>query len=182
MRLSEKGYALIVKYETGGNIAKYLKAYKDPVGIWTIGIGSTYYEDKKPVKQGDVITENRAKQLFYNNIREFEDAVKRLVKVPISQNQFDALVSFSYNVGIGALSSSTLLKKVNANSSDTEIYGEFIKWKFGTVNGKKTVLNGLLKRRIEEANMFNGAPTAIQKASTFGIIALAVLAWFILSR
>lgn len=182
MNLSNAGYSLIVKHETGNNIKKYLTAYKDPVGKWTIGIGSTYYEDKKPVRQGDVITEDRAKQLFYNNIREFENAVSQYVKVPLSQNQFDSLVSFAYNVGIGAFSSSTLLKRINAKASMDDIYNEFIRWKYGTVNGKKVVLNGLLNRRIDEAKMFLGSYTTSQKISIFAVALAVVLAYFFLSR
>lgn len=90
-------------------------------------------------------------------MRGFENVVKRLVRVELSQGQFDACVSFSYNCGEGALAGSTLLKKINASDFDGAAR-EFGKWVNGTVRGVKTKLNGLVRRRASESLMFQGLP------------------------
>jgi len=150
MKIGQKGIDLIIEFETGGNISKYLTAYQDSVGVWTIGVGSTYYEDGSKVKKGDKITLERAKQLFANTLPKYENAVNKHVKRALNQNQFDALVSFTYNLGEANLKSSTLLKKVNANPCDTTIRNEFAKW----VNAGGKKLNGLVRRRNAEANLY----------------------------
>ncbi len=91
-----------------------LHAYKDIKGIWTIGTGNTYYEDGSPVKEGDVITKERVPTLLNITARDYENNINAVVKVPLNQNQFNALVEFSYNVGINGFNKSTLLKKLNA--------------------------------------------------------------------
>lgn len=151
MKTGKKGIDLIFDFETGGNLKKYLTAYWDATGkVWTIGIGSTYYEDGSLIKKGDVITEDRARKLFANILPRYEADVNRLVRVPLSQNQFDALVSFAYNCGASNLSKSTLLRKININPNDPTIRDEFPKWnKSGGV-----VLKGLTRRRIAEANLY----------------------------
>jgi lysozyme len=123
-----------------------LKAYRCPVGIFTIGVGNTFYEDGSRVKEGDVITEERAYQLLRNVLKTFERHVDNMTRDDINQNQFDALVSFCYNVGPANLKSSTLLKKVNANPNDATIAAEFRKW----TKAAGKVLNGLVKRREDE--------------------------------
>ena len=127
-----------------------LKAYKCPAGIWTIGYGNTQYENGKAVKEGDVITLERAEQLLEIILIKFIQQVGELVKSNINQNQKDALTDFAYNCGVGNLKTSTLLKKVNADSKDKTIRAEFEKWT--RANGK--VLNGLVKRRNAEANLY----------------------------
>lgn len=138
-----------------------LKAYLCPAGKWTIGYGSTFYEDGKPVKEGDVITKERAESLFKNTIKYFHDEiVNKLLKVKLNDDQLSALVSFAYNVGLDidadfiaeGLGDSTLLKKVNANPNDPDIEKEFLKW---TKSGGK-ILRGLVLRRQEEANLYFG--------------------------
>ena len=138
-----------------------LKAYLCPAGKWTIGYGSTFYEDGKPVKEGDVITKERAESLFKNTIKYFHDEiVNKLLKVKLNDDQLSALVSFAYNVGLDidadfiaeGLGDSTLLKKVNANPNDPSIEKEFLKW---TKSGGK-ILRGLVLRRQEEANLYFG--------------------------
>lgn len=129
-----------------------LKAYKCPAGIWTIGAGNTFYEDGTRVKEGDVITEERAYQLLRNILKTFEQHVDNMTVDTISQRQFDALVSFCYNVGPANLKSSTLLKKVNANPNDSTIKDEFRKW--SRAAGK--VLKGLQRRREEELAHYFG--------------------------
>jgi lysozyme len=127
-----------------------LKAYKCPAGIWTIGYGNTQYENGKAVKEGDVITLKRAEQLLEIILIKFIQQVGELVKSNINQNQKDALTDFAYNCGVGNLKTSTLLKKVNADPKDKTIRAEFEKWT--RANGK--VLNGLVKRRNAEANLY----------------------------
>ena len=127
-----------------------LKAYKCPAGIWTIGYGNTQYENGKAVKEGEVITLDRAEQLLEVILIKFVQQVGELVKSKVNQNQKDALTDFAYNCGVGNLRSSTLLKKVNADPNDKTIRAEFEKWV--RANGK--VLKGLVKRRTAEANLY----------------------------
>lgn len=127
-----------------------LKAYKDSVGIWTIGIGSTRYEDGRPVLRGDIITEDRAFELFKNTIIQYEVAVNKLVTSNINQNQYHALLSFTYNLGVRAFKNSTLLKKVNKNPNDPDIEKEFLKW----INANSKPLRGLLIRRQAEIKLY----------------------------
>lgn len=127
-----------------------LKAYKCPAGIWTIGYGNTQYDNGKAVKEGEIITLERAEQLLEVILIKFVQQVGELVKSNINQNQKDALTDFAYNCGVGNLRSSTLLKKVNADPNDKTIRAEFEKWT--RANGK--VLNGLVKRRTAEANLY----------------------------
>jgi lysozyme len=128
-----------------------LTAYLCPAGVWTIGYGNTSYETGIKVKQGDKISKERAELLFNNTFENFALQVKQLVfKSTLNDNQFSALVSFAYNVGIGALKSSTLLKKVKANPNDNTIANEFAKWNKG--GGK--VLAGLTSRRAKESDIY----------------------------
>lgn len=123
-----------------------LKAYKDPVGIWTIGYGTT-----KGVRPGMVITQPIAEALMQQEIHDVcLPAIKRLVKVACTNNEICAMISFSYNVGIGALGRSTLMRKLNANASDQEVADEFLKWNMA--GGK--VLSGLVRRRKAERELF----------------------------
>jgi lysozyme len=127
------------------------KPYLCPASIPTIGYGATYYPNGKKVTLNDApIDEAYASQLLQNMLGMYEKSVDSFCRDDITQNQFDALVSFAYNLGIGALKSSTLLKKVNANPNDPTIRDEFNKWVMG--GGKK--LPGLVKRRASEADLY----------------------------
>ena len=139
MKTSDVGIELIKKYE--GCI---LKSYKCPSGVWTIGYGHT-----NGVKSGMQITKTQALDYLKQDLSTFEKAVTNYVKVPLNQNQFDALVSFSFNCGSDALKTSTLLKKLNSCDYNGAA-NEFLKW--NKSNGK--VLNGLVKRREEEKELF----------------------------
>ena len=119
------------------------EAYKCPAGVWTIGCGHT-----EGVQPGDKMTEHCAKGLLREELTAFATKVDKLVKKP-TQNQFDALVSFAYNVGTGALSGSTLLKKHNAGEY-LEAQEQFLKW--DKANGK--TLSGLTRRRAHEAALY----------------------------
>jgi len=164
MKTGKKGIDLIFYFETGGNLKKYLTAYWDATGkVWTIGIGSTYYEDGSLIKKGDVITEDRARKLFANILPRYEKELNYWLdkyNIKVNQNQFDALMSFGYNVGVGnektaklparGLAGSTLFKKMKINPNDPTIRDEFPKWnKSGGM-----VLKGLTRRRIAEANLY----------------------------
>ena len=127
-----------------------LKPYLCPAGVPTIGWGSTIYPNGKAVTLRDAaITPKQASDILLATMTKYEDAVRRYVKVSINQNQFDALVDFAYNAGIGNLKTSTLLKKVNA-SDFVGAANEFGKW----VHGGGVVLPGLVNRRHEEADLF----------------------------
>jgi lysozyme len=122
-----------------------LRAYLCPANVWTIGFGST----GPHVTPGKVITEAQADGLLQDDLDRFEQAVTRLVTVPLTQNQYDALVSFAFNVGISALERSTLLKRVNAKLFD-QARAEFGKW--NRAGGRP--LAGLTRRRAAEAALF----------------------------
>jgi len=143
MRTSENGLALIRQAE-----GLRLRAYKCPAGVWTIGYGTT-----AGVKEGLVITKERAEELLREDVKRFEDQVMRLVKVRLTQGQFDALVSFIYNLGAGNLSNSTLLRLLNAGDYKGAA-AQFDRW---TKAGGKE-LAGLVKRRAAERALFEGKP------------------------
>lgn len=148
MKTSEKGRAFIKNYE-----ALRLKAYQDQGGVWTIGYGTTVYKGGEKVKAGDIFyTEEQAESFFDFDLEKFEKAVHaRTQDLNLSQNQFDALVCFAYNVGIPAFSRSTLLKKVRAcKDCFDSLHREFIRWQF--VKGKKSI--GLLRRRNSEFKIY----------------------------
>jgi lysozyme len=157
MNISQNGVDFIKKHE-----GLRLSAYLDSVGVATIGYGNTYYTDGKSVKMGDKITRVQAETLLKMTLKEFVGHVNMLVTAPLNQNQFDALVSFTYNVGpdididtiAEGLGDSTLLKKVNKNPDDPTIRDEFMKWNKGRVKGVLKPLAGLTKRRKEEADLY----------------------------
>lgn len=121
-----------------------LEAYLCPADIWTIGYGHT-----GNVKEGDRITKAEAEALLDKDLQTFRNGVKRLVKVPLNENQFGALVSFSYNLGLGSLQNSTLLKMLNAGDY-TGAADQFLRW---NKSGGK-VLTGLVRRREAERAVF----------------------------
>lgn len=155
MKLDKNGYNLITKHE-----GLKLKPYLCPARIPTIGYGNTYYPDGKRVTLLDKeITKEYAFEIFKEIADRFAKRVDTLVTKPITQNQFNALVSFAYNIGLGSVvngkyvggfGGSTLLKKVNINPNDLSIRNEFMKWN----KANKVVINGLTNRRNEEANIY----------------------------
>ena len=145
MKISEKGLGLIKEFE-----GLVLKPYKDAVGIPTIGYGNTYYEDGRKVSLSDpAITEERATALLKMVVKRYEDAINRYVQVPITQNQFDALVSFAYNIGNENVRKSTLMKLLNRKQY-TEAADQLLRWNKA---GGKT-LKGLTRRRQAERVLF----------------------------
>lgn len=130
------------------------KAYIDPVGVWTIGYGTTAEAGIGIVpKAGMVVTEWQASQYLEKVIEKVEADINRYVKVPLTDNQFSALVSFVYNVGIGNFASSTLLRKLNSRDY-LGAANELLRWNKGTVRGQKVVLPGLVTRRAKEREVF----------------------------
>jgi len=127
-----------------------LVAYQCSAGRWTIGYGNTFFEDGTPVKPGDRITQAKAEQLFELIVGNFADKVAKEIKTILTDNQFAAIVSLAYNIGIGNLYKSTLLKKVNFNPNDPTIRTEFARW--NKAGGK--VLAGLTRRRAAEAKLY----------------------------
>jgi lysozyme len=145
-RISSKGIDLIKMFE--GFSAK---PYKCPAGVPTIGYGNTFYPNGKKVTMADKsITEKQATEFLSATLLTFEKYVDTYCIDTITQSQFDALVSFCYNLGPANLKSSTLLKKVNKNANDETIRVEFMKW---VKAGGKT-LPGLVRRREAEANLY----------------------------
>lgn len=139
MKTSPKGIALIKEFE-----GLRLKAYQCPGGVWTIGYGHT-----AGVKPGIVISEAQAEEYLKADLIAFERYLNGL-GLALNQNQFDALVSFIYNVGTGNFSNSTLLRKVRANPQENSIMDEFLRW----VYSKGRVLPGLQRRRLAEMKLY----------------------------
>lgn len=141
MKTSPKGLDFIKRAE-----GMRLDAYQCSAGVWTIGVGHT-----KGVKKGDKITEAQALEWLIDDVIPCEIAVNELVKVPISQGAYDALVSLIFNIGRGAFASSTLIKLLNRGDY-TGAAGQFERW----CRAGGAVIPGLMKRRHAEAAMFLG--------------------------
>ncbi|WP_256013099.1 glycoside hydrolase family protein [Desertivirga xinjiangensis] len=120
------------------------RPYLDSVGIPTIGIGCTYYEDGRKVKMTDpAITTERAISLFKNMLRTYERAVYSVTRDDINHNQFDAMASLTYNIGVNGYKGSTVVKLVNQDPNDLRIKAAFEMWKNA---GGKPILLGRRKR------------------------------------
>ena len=138
--MSDPGVALIKEFE-----GCKLKAYKCPAGVWTIGYGHTGPE----VHEGQTITQQEAEVILENDLKKFIDGVDKLVTVELTSNQLGALVSFAFNVGLGNLKSSTLLKILNQGRY-VDAAEQFLRW--NKAGGK--VLPGLTRRREAERLLF----------------------------
>src|SRR5574344_1153474 len=139
MKTSEKGINLIKKFE-----GCKLTAYKFPAGVWTIGYGHT-----RNVHKGEKITQQQADELLKQDLLVYEAGIN-VMRLNINQNQFDSLVSFAFNLGLGALQKSTLLKRIKVNPNDPKIKDEFLRWSYA--GGKQ--LKGLLLRRQAECDLY----------------------------
>jgi lysozyme len=139
VKCSQEGLELIKKFE-----GCKLKSYKCPAGVWTIGYGHT--ED---VKEGDIVSPQEADKLLRADVFKFEEYVADNVTVKLTQNQFDALVTWTFNLGVGNLRNSTMLKKLN-NADYTSVPFEMKRWNKA---GGKT-LDGLVRRRQAESLLF----------------------------
>ena len=143
MKVSQNGIDLIKKFE-GLRLEPYLCSAKKP----TIGYGSTFYPDGTPVKMTDgQITDEQAEQLLIDTLKPFERKVNRSVKVKLTQNQFDALVSHTFNTG----GSETLFEIINRKCDISMIRNW---WTTTYISANKTVLRGLVNRRKEEFELF----------------------------
>jgi len=146
MQISQKGLDLIKRFE-----GFRAKPYLCPAGVPTIGYGSTYYENGVKVKLTDrSISEEWAEELLRRNMVHYERGVDAMTKDHVNQNQFDALVSFAYNVGLVNYKNSTLLKRINANPNDPDIEKQFMRW----VRAGGKVIKGLITRRQAEATLY----------------------------
>lgn len=167
MKTSANGRKLIEQFE-----GLSLKTYDDGTGVLTIGYGHTSAAGAPKVRAGQTITRDQADSILASDLAKVEAQISNLVKVSITQNQFDALVSFQFNTG--ALSRSTLLKKLNVKDYKSAA-DEFLKWNMA--GGK--VLQGLIKRRQAERELFNkkdtvsGVPTATAVVVAGGTAAAA---------
>lgn len=146
MNISQKGLNLIKEFEGFSS-----KPYLCPANIPTIGYGNTYYPDgQKVTLKHNPIDELKANEILeYVANKDFGSFINKVVKVALNQNQFDALVSFAYNIGNGNLQNSTLLKKLNSGDYQGAS-NEFLRW---NKSGGK-VLNGLTRRREKERALF----------------------------
>lgn len=144
MKTNESGLSLIKSFE-----GLRLKAYKCPAGVWTIGYGHT----GKDVKPGMIITEEQAEQLLRQDLERFEKGVDDLVEVDINENQYSALVSLAYNIGLGNFKKSTLLKLINkGNQNELEaVHSQFKRW----VWAGSQILPGLQRRREAEFDLYS---------------------------
>jgi lysozyme len=145
MQISDNGLDTIKKFE-----GFRLQAYQDSVGVWTLGYGSTFFPNGTKVKEGDTVSYETAHRMLENVANMFSKEIAKLITSEINQNQFDALVSFSYNVGINNFKKSHLLELVNKDPNDPAIKQEFLKW--NKAGGK--VLKGLMLRRQAESELF----------------------------
>lgn len=146
MKIDKSGFDLLVRLE-----GLKTKAYKDTKGIWTIGIGSTYYANGERVKEGDSLTKDECMYLFELTKSKYENPINKGLKVPISQNQFNALFCFCYNVGAFGFLNSTLLKQINAGAEKKRIEEAFMLWKGKTKNKSgKYILESRRQAEINE--------------------------------
>ncbi|OHX10516.1 muraminidase [Chromobacterium sphagni] len=146
MKTNAQGLVLIKQFE-----GLRLTAYQDVVGVWTIGYGHTGTD----VRAGLTITNDQAEQLLRQDLARFESGIGRLVAVPLNGNQFSALVSFSYNLGLANLQGSTLLRKLNAGDY-AGAAGQFPRW--NRAGGQ--MLPGLTRRRLAEQSLFQSKEDA----------------------
>ena len=169
--ISNKGIDLIKRFEGLHKVQEdgMISSYRCSAGRWTVGWGST-----KGVRSGMRITQDEAEMRLREDLRSAEADVKQLVTVPLTQGQYDSLVSFVFNLGGPAFKSSTLLRKLNAGFAD-DVPEQFLRWNKARVGGKLTPLKGLTRRRAAEAAIFSadaklpseeGGPIAPQKVTS----------------
>lgn len=165
MKINQKGIELIKQFESlhDGDLKTIgLQPKMCPVQIWTVGWGHAIVDpltrkflkgvkdQKRALELYPAMTEQEAEMLLKRDLTAFSNGVTQSLKVKLNENQFSALVSFAYNVGIGNFNKSTLLKLINQNPKDPQITNQFLRWNKG--GGK--VLNGLTRRRTAEAKLY----------------------------
>ena len=148
--ISEEGLKRIIAFE-----GLRLNAYLCPAGIWTIGVGHTGSVDGVPISRGMKITSIKAVEILREDTQLVELYLNRQPFTPrLTQGMYDALVSFIFNIGKSAFETSTMRKLLCIGATPEEVSKQFSKWVFGTINGKKEQLAGLVKRREAERRMF----------------------------
>lgn len=155
--MSATAEVLIRKFEADNDIKKYLKAYQDSAGIWTIGWGSIWnYDKKRRVQPGDVIDEDTALRWMKLELAGLIPKIRAFIKVPINANEEGALISLAYNIGPTALANSTLIKLLNQGAPRAQVADQFLVWNKVTdpATGKKVPLAGLTRRRQAEKELF----------------------------
>lgn len=144
MNVNAAGLSLIMRSE-----GLELEAYRDAVGVWTIGYGHTSMAGLPKVTPGMKITKEEAREILARDVEKFAVGVREIIKVPLTDNQFSAIVSFSYNVGLGALRSSSVLKAINSRNF-SEVPRRLMLW----VKAGGRTLPGLVTRRAAEGKLF----------------------------
>ena len=148
MKVSKQGMDLIKEFE-----GFRAKPYLCSAGVPTIGYGSTRYADGDGVSLRDpAISESQAEELFRTTLASYEAGVSKAVKVEIEQNEFDALVSLCYNIGIGNFTSSTLVRLLNGGEAPIDVAAQFLRWN----KANSVVIAGLARRRERERALFLG--------------------------
>lgn len=128
-----------------------LKAYKDSVGIWTVGFGNIFNLDTgNPIKEGDEISLETAERWLKIEVDNLQAKMRKVITVPLNDNQWTALTSLAYNIGFGAFKRSTLLRLLNAGASKEEVAKQILRW--NKAGGKE--IKGLTNRRKAESNLF----------------------------
>jgi lysozyme len=145
MKVNAEGYALLKKFE-----GCRLKSYLCPSAVWTIGYGNTFYEDGTKVKEGDVITQQRADELAKFIVEQFANSIRPMIQKTLTENQFSACVSLAYNIGTNGFKKSSVLRKLNVNPTDPTIADSFRLWN----KGGGVVLKGLVRRREAEIELY----------------------------
>ena len=143
MKASKNAIDLIKKYE-----GLYLESYLCPASVPTIGYGTIRYPNGNKVKLGEKISIKKAEDLLIYEVEKIN------IPLNVNQNQYDALVSFVYNLGMGNFLKSTLYRKCKVNPDDPTIKDEFMKWTKARVKGELKILKGLVKRRTDEFNLY----------------------------
>lgn len=149
MKISASGLTFIKQFE-----GLRLKAYQDQAGIWTIGYGSTQYDNGEKVKEGDVITVPRALELLEWGVNTKATNIAYLIKAILNQNQVDAILCLTYNIGAGAFAKSTVLREINLNPNDPAIRTAWLMWDKAKVNGELVQITGLHIRRAREVALY----------------------------
>lgn len=140
----------ITKHFESCRFHAYQNTFNGTVDKVTIGWGNTFYKDGSAVKLGDTITQSAADDLFMFVVNQFADTIRHMITVPLTDNQFSALVDFAYNEGTGTFHGSHLLVRVNQNPHDTAIRDELMKY----IYMGHTIENGLIARRKMEADLY----------------------------
>jgi lysozyme len=173
MHMTEEGLALIRRFE-----GFRAEAYRCPAGVWTIGYGHTSQAGPPKVRAGMVVSEAEARAILATDAAVFADGVRAALTREVSPEQFSALVSFAFNVGVGAFRRSSVLKAVNEGR--IEAVPERLKL-WVKADGRR--LEGLVRRREAEAELFATAPSMPQPKAAGGLVGLLMaLLRFVFAR